>query len=42
MERPELGVESDLQLLAYVTATTTLDLSHIYSLQHCFVAMQDP
>ena len=29
MEVPRLGVELELQLLAYTTATATLDLSHI-------------
>ena len=29
MEAPELGVESELQLLDYTTATATLDLNHI-------------
>ena len=28
MEVPELGVESELQLLAYTTATATQDLHH--------------
>ena len=39
MEVPRLGVESELQPLAYTTATTTQDLSRIfdlhYSLQQC-------
>ena len=34
MEVPRLGVESELQLLAYTTATATRDLSHIYDLHH--------
>ena len=29
MEVPGLGVESELQLLAYTTATATRDLSHM-------------
>ena len=32
MEVPRLGVESELQLLAYTTATATLDPSCMYSL----------
>ena len=31
-EVPQLAVESELQLLAYVTAMAKLDLSHIYDL----------
>ena len=34
VEVPRLGVTSDVQLLAYTTATTTLDLSQIWDLQH--------
>ena len=34
MEVPRLGVESELQLSAYATATATLDLSHICDLHH--------
>ena len=34
MEVPGLEVESELQLLAYTTATTKLDPSHICNLQH--------
>ena len=34
MEIPRLGGKSELQLLAYTTATATLDLSHICDL-HC-------
>ena len=34
MEIPRLGVESELQLLAYTTATTMPDPSHICSLHH--------
>ena len=34
MEVPRLGVESELQLLACVTATTTLDPSSICDLHH--------
>ena len=33
MEVPRLGVESKLQLPAYVTATATQDLSHVCNLQ---------
>ena len=39
---PKLGVESELQLLAYTTATATLDLSCICDLCYNFVAMLDP
>ena len=31
MEVPGLGIESELQLLAYATATATQDLSHVYT-----------
>ena len=34
MEVPRLGVESELQLLAYTTATATPDPSHICNLHH--------
>ena len=34
MEVPRLGVESELQLLAYPTATATPDLSYICDLHH--------
>ena len=34
MKIPSLGVESDLQLLAYGTATATPDLSYICDLHH--------
>ena len=34
MEVPRLGVESELELLAYATATATQDLSHICNLYH--------
>ena len=34
MEVPRLGAESELQLLAYVTATATRDPCHIYDLHH--------
>ena len=34
MEVPRLGVELELQVLAYTTATALRDPSHIYSL-HC-------
>ena len=41
MEVPRLGVQSELQLLAYAIATAMWDLSHIcdlyHSLQHCQV-----
>ena len=34
MEVPRLGVKSELQLLAYTTATATRDLSHVCHLHH--------
>ena len=34
MEVPRLGVQSDLQLLAYSTATATWDLSTVCDLHH--------
>ena len=34
MEVPKLGVEYDLQLPAYITATEMLDPSHICDLHH--------
>ena len=34
MEVPRIGVESELQLPAYTTATATPDLSHICDLHH--------
>ena len=34
MEVPRLEVESELQLLAYTTATARQDLSHVYDLRH--------
>ena len=40
MEIPRLGVESDLQLLTYTTATAMQDLSHVCDLQ--LTAMPDP
>ena len=41
MEVPRLGVELELQLLAYTTAIVTLDPNHVCSLhhspQHCWI-----
>ena len=37
-----LGVKSELQLLAYTTATATRDLSHIYDLHHSSQQCQIP
>ena len=34
MEVPRLGIELELQLLAYTTATATEDLSHVCDLHH--------
>ena len=35
MEVPRLGIESDLQLPAYTTATATQDLSRVCDLHRC-------
>ena len=44
MKVPRLGVESEPKLLAYTTATATLDLSHVcnlhYSSQQCQILDQ--
>ena len=34
MEIPRLGVESELQLLAYTTTIATQDPSHVWDLHH--------
>ena len=34
MEVPRLGVELELQLMAYTTATATQNLSHVCNLHH--------
>ena len=34
MEVPRLGVQLELQLLAYITATATRDSSHVFDLHH--------
>ena len=34
MEVPRLGIESELQLLAYATATAMSELSHVCDLRH--------
>ena len=34
IDAPKLGVKLELQLQAYVTATATWDLSHVYDLLH--------
>ena len=34
MEVPRLGIELELQLPAYTTATALQDLSHVYKLHH--------
>ena len=34
MELPRIGVESELQLLVYPTATATPDLSYVCNLHH--------
>ena len=41
MDIPKLGVELELQLLAYGTATAVPDPSHLCSLSQ-LTAMQDP
>ena len=40
MEIPRLGIEWDLQLLAYATATAMPDLSCAYDLYHSCVCLQ--
>ena len=42
MKVPRLGIESELQLLAYATATAMQDPSHIYDLQHISWQCQIP
>ena len=42
MEVPRLGVESELQLLAYATATATQDPSYICDLHHILRQCQIP
>ena len=42
MEIPRLGVESELQPLAYTTATATWDLRHVCDLTPQLTAMLDP
>ena len=42
MEVSRLGVELDLQLLAYTTATATQDLSQIFNLHHSLLQHQIP
>ena len=42
MDVPRLGFESELQLLAYTTATATWDPSHVSDLHHSSMAMPDP
>ena len=41
MEIPRLGVESEPQLLAYITATATWDMSRVCKLHCSSVAMLD-
>ena len=40
MEVPRLGVDSELQPLAYTTAIATQILSHIYNLHHSSQQLQ--
>ena len=42
MEVPRLGIASELQLLAYTTATATWDLSHVCNLHHSSQKHQIP
>ena len=42
MEVPRVGVESELQLLAYITATASQDPSHICELHHSSRQCQIP
>ena len=42
MEVLRLGVESELQLPAYTTATATPDPSHVYTNTTALTAMPDP
>ena len=42
MEDPRLGVESELQMLAYATATATQFLSHVCDLHHSSWQRQIP
>ena len=42
MEIPRLGVESELQLLAYTTATAMRDPSHVCDLRHSSQQHQIP
>ena len=42
MEVPRLGVESELQLLAYTTATATPDLSHVCDIHPQLTEIPDP
>ena len=42
MEVPRLGVESELQLLAYATATSTWDPSRVSNLHHSSLRHQIP
>ena len=42
MEVPRLGVELELQLLAYTTATAMWDLSHVCDLHHSSWQCQIP
>ena len=42
MEVPSLGVESELQLLAYTTATAMWDPSHVWNLHHSSRQHQSP
>ena len=42
VEVPRLESKSELELLAYTTATAMQDLSHVCSLHHSSLAMLDP
>ena len=41
MKVPRLGVQSELQLPAYATATAMWDLSHVFDLHHSSLATLD-
>ena len=42
MEVPRLGIEFELQLLAYTTARAVPDPSHVWDLLHSWAATLDP
>ena len=42
MDVPRVGVESEIQLLAFITTTPKQDLSHVCDLHYNSRAMLDP